>query len=64
MLTENLVDFVGENVEITINRKNNVRIYQGKLVTISKSFVCLFVNGREKWIKKPNKFGDSVKKLS
>lgn len=64
MLTEHIMDFVSKDVEITIVRKNRSRSYVGRLVSISKNFVCLSINNREQWICKPNKYGDIVKELN
>jgi len=58
-----LIPFVGEEVKITICRKHKYHRYVGKLIIVSRGYVCLEVDGRRKWITAPKYFRDSIKKV-
>ena len=48
-----LKDFVGKNVHVEIWRKKRVRKYDGRLTDICRTFICLEVDNRDKWIPRP-----------
>ena len=62
MLTYDLKNLVSKNIAVTIDRKKGVRRYEGRLLIVSKSFICLEIlkTGRQQWVQKPNKFYDKV----
>ena len=65
MLTYELKNLVSKDIEVTINRKRGIRKYKGRLLVVSKSFICLELlkNGRQQCVQKPNKFYDKVLEL-
>lgn len=65
MLTHELKNRVSKEIEITLVRRHILRRYRGRLIAVSKAFVCLESDtGRTQWVPKPNKFGDIVKELN
>ena len=58
-----LKSYVGKEVEISLYRKHNFRIFRGRLTDIQGSYIRLFTMEGERWISRPHMKKDSIKEV-
>lgn len=67
-MNKDLFNFVGKYVEVELHRKryptdDHVKIFCGRLTDIGHSNICLFIDGKHRWIPKPVFFRDKIKEV-
>ena len=63
-MDNNIREFVGKQVEVTIVHRGIYHIYYGVLTDINKDDICLLRDdGKDKWIRRPKRFNDNIKEV-